>query len=115
MKLRPLHIVAAFTVLGLAFCASLAFSASDPDWGIKLPPVEFEYKPIRPVVEVGLDLFEVNRVCHELGSPPELRVWGCALTELHWCLIFVPRGVPQSFTHIIRRHERGHCNGWRHE
>lgn len=109
------YMAAALIFFGVVLSTALALAATDPDWGIELPPPGFEGEAFIPVIEVGIDLFEVNRVCHELGVPTELRVWGCAITEPRWCLIFVPRGAPQSFIAVIRRHERGHCNGWRHE
>lgn len=90
-------------------------ASRDPLYGIEMPPPQYDF-PNGLMTEVFLDLPELTRVCKGINRD-ERRYWGCALPSPQFCLAFVPRplSAPYSFVELIRRHERAHCNGWRHE
>ena len=87
----------------------------DPTWN---PPPEFDY-PFPGKMEVRyLPQHLVVKECHRIG--PRLRhlfdLRGCSRpVSKSYCLVIVSSETYKRATpSAILRHERGHCNGWRH-
>lgn len=108
--------VAFVTVLAVQ-CKGAHAAASmvrvDPDYGIQLPPPEYDHEPTVPYTDIKMPLQRLNAVCKGLGVQYAL-VYGCALPQERQCIIITP-DVPEKFRALIVRHEKAHCNGWVHE
>lgn len=83
------------------------------NYGIEMPPPEYDHTPVIPFIETALPVADVNVICRALGSRL-LSVWGCATVRNGVCYYYVPGDLGDDFQAVIRRHERGHCNGWQH-
>jgi hypothetical protein len=80
-----------------------------------LPPAEYDKPFVGELREfIAKDLDELAGICPEIGAI------GCAAgqSDPPICVIWLaPDEIIRKFgltTEIVRRHEIGHCNGWRH-
>lgn len=100
---------------------TLALLAAAPAHGWEryvLPPPAQYAGPYRgQLTEQQLPVEEVPPTCRALGVS-HAYAWGCSgMIAPGHCMIVIPkvgRGVSAFTQEEIRKHELGHCNGWRH-
>jgi len=79
-----------------------------------MPPPEYDHLPSIQVIEQVMTSDRVNAQCHTLpGLKANLTYTGCISGRLldGKVVCYVWRIDDAS----VARHERAHCNGWRHE
>ena len=90
-----------------------------------MPPPDYDYPPVIPVIEHVLSWEEIQRRCNIVFGTQQLRR-GCSLRWPDRCEIwlsqvgFVPKPVginrdlriTEKVQAAVRRHEIAHCNGW---
>lgn len=75
------------------------------------PPAHFDYKPKIPMETVRLAPSQVHTICSKfIKSRPRARIEGCAIRRRSSCTIYIPHNASNT----LIRHERAHCNGWKH-
>lgn len=99
------------TAIGMvvAFAMTTAGHAS----GSFLPPPEYDYPPRQKVQVLEGTHSEIQRVCRlasRYGGPRS--ILACSIPNNRICIIVWPKGKHRSGP--LWRHERAHCNGWRH-
>lgn len=83
---------------------------------VVLPPPQFDHAYAGPVIEQIMPASEVAKYCSNE------RADACTLFYPNFagdkCYIVLPQlgrgGVTPETQTLLRRHEIGHCNGWRH-
>src|SRR5262245_30768698 len=111
-------------VIALALLAAAPARAAgvDLDWR---PPDEFDGPYYGRLTVHFAPLETVNARCAALHGGPQKRnvpLWGCAQKRVGSCTIILPklgtgegaRYVTERIQAAVRRHEMGHCNGWKH-
>lgn len=83
---------------------------------IDLPPAEFDHAYAGSLTVIERAIGDVHAACFgKLGAP---RIFACAFPLAERCVIMLPKVeefvVSQQQQDRLRRHEIGHCNGWRH-
>lgn len=73
-----------------------------------IPPEQYDHPYDGKLKVTYGDVQKVHELCHS-GSAA-----GCAYVHKHDCLIILPTTWPR-LTDAYYRHERAHCNGWKHE
>lgn len=83
---------------------------------ITLPPAIYDHSYDGPVIETILSLSEIKDFCNA-----GLDVLACVPFPPNFsgdkCFIYLPKvsfKVSLQDQMLLRRHEIGHCNGWRH-
>lgn len=82
---------------------------------IDLPPEKFDHSYEGPVIEQLMSAQEISDCCgidtaQACMFPPNFLGDKCFI-YLPW---IGPGGVAKRTQDLLRRHEIGHCNGWRH-
>ncbi len=79
---------------------------------IDFPPPRFDHPYHGPVIETILTLLEIKKFCRNpdalacLPFPPNFKN--------DKCFIYLPSDVNKITQNLLRKHEIGHCNGWKH-
>lgn len=80
---------------------------------VQLPPARYDHKPTVSMQVIEGTKAEIQRVCRMASKYEGGReILSCALPSETRCIIIWPKGQPHSGD--LWRHERAHCNGWRH-
>ena len=82
-----------------------------------LPPAQYDHEPRIPVRVIYVD--DIQTLCTRTSASPVpegKNIWACAGIAKGGkvCVIFMPKGTSPKRYAFLYRHERGHCNGWRH-
>ncbi len=79
--------------------------------GLLMPPPQYDYPPRIPVQVI--EERDINRTCRDLGGyRGDGFIAACSMLFPKRCVIFWPRG--KAHRGNLWRHERAHCNSWRH-
>ena len=108
--LRPSARLRRFTSLLAAFVSAAAVSACT---GLVTGQHD------RPAANMIVHHMNPGRVAHHCGahmSAHRAQALGCAIGDERLCLVFLPHKASVGLVAYERlyRHERAHCNGWRH-
>ncbi len=81
--------------------------------GVQIPPARYDHPPAMRMQVIEGTNAQIQRVCR-LASKyrGELEILACAIPGKTVCIMIWPKGKPRSGP--LWRHERAHCNGWRH-
>lgn len=81
---------------------------------VPLPPVKYDHPYKGKLIERNYDPAGVARACKKFGiTPPRgKKIVACALSGMRFCIINMPKKNSESYS-LVKRHELGHCNGWR--
>jgi hypothetical protein len=81
--------------------------------GQTLPPVDFDHEYAGILYEVReLDQETLRAICRPATPPFRTKILGCSVRGDGECTIYLAEPLGHSME-ITRRHEIGHCNGWR--
>lgn len=77
------------------------------------PPAIYDVPFPGQVVELRLSYAEADAACRMSGQRTPLRIMGCVfLVRADLCVVVIPLELVEPRLGALRRHERGHCNGW---
>ncbi len=77
------------------------------------PPAHFDHPPRVPMQVIEGTQAEIQRVCRRLsGYAGGHHILACAIPSRTRCIIIWPKGRAREG--VLWRHERAHCNNWRH-
>lgn len=104
--------------------AAALLAASTLAWpdGVVIPPAQYDHPPKMPIVVIHPHAAEFAALCpHDSSCSIEYVNGNCVIAMPEWSEVrtsWSGRGKPQRPTpeyigHLFR-HERAHCNGWRH-
>jgi hypothetical protein len=81
--------------------------------GVQLPPAKFDHPPRQKMHVLEGTHSEIQRTCRVASKyRGEREILACAIPSKKFCIIIWPKGKPRSGD--LWRHERAHCNGWKH-
>lgn len=98
-----------------ALSANPAQAANDD--AVWNPPPRFDHEPTIPVKIDEMDPFSLQGICGRImGFTPGQYFRACTIPNLDGtCYIFmIDRPAYGTTPQAVYRHERGHCNGWKH-
>jgi hypothetical protein len=112
-------------IIALALLTSTAAAARDERAAMTPPPPQYDVPYTGDLQVYVVPLNEMEFECSSASIeglkkayvPPGKRLLGCAKPSRDRCSIFLPKldkGISQATQDKGRRHELGHCNGWRH-
>lgn len=83
---------------------------------IDLPPEQFDHSYEGPVIEQLMPAQDITGYCRV--NTAQACVFGLPNFPGDKCFVYLPwigrGGVAKRTQDLLRRHEVGHCNGWRH-
>lgn len=81
----------------------------------EMVPARHDHSASRMIVK-HMSLVEVARRCSRHLPAVRAQTFGCALGDERLCLVYLPHktSVGSQTYERLYRHERAHCNGWRH-
>ena len=84
-------------------------------------PAQYDHPYAGQMIEHRMTAQEVERLCRQAGWRGDGLVYACAfkfpLADASGYppgFILIPNNVPARTIALLERHERGHCNGWKH-
>ena len=77
------------------------------------PPPQYDYAPTGTFMKVERT-YNPDKKCRRYGAQPSKGnvVEGCTIRKGGTCVIVLPYSANKGS--VLYRHERAHCNGWRH-
>jgi len=99
--------------------AVFRFPIEKPARNPYLPPVEFDHPYDGTLTITRTDIRGVTAMCDTVKLPPWSRgLLGCVRIKRDSCDVYIAHDdllfAFRTSYDVIWRHERGHCNGWRH-
>lgn len=74
-----------------------------------LPPAQYDHAPRHMIVHV-LSRARVESLCGRLMRGEHGPIIACTVTGFGKCVVL----LPENYQRWLYRHERAHCNGWKH-
>ena len=102
-------------VLALALATVLAACGGGVPARYEMVPARYDHSAGRMIVK-HMSLVEVARRCSRYLPAVRAQTFGCAMGDDRLCLVYLPHKTsvgPKAYERLYR-HERAHCNGWRH-
>lgn len=75
------------------------------------PPHSYVRSYSGPITEWVMTASQVDAYCRSAGAVSIGQIVGCQFFVGKHCFIV----LSEHAVEILRRHERAHCNGWRHQ
>jgi hypothetical protein len=97
-------------VLAIAVAFWLMVSSAFANW--QMPPARFDHEPTVPYEVRYRSAQVLNFYCGEDAMHP--KVGGCAIIDKGRCWITIAAHFGRQDRASVLRHEKAHCNGWRH-
>lgn len=94
---------------GSILAAALLFWSGGALAQVQVPPPQYDRPYAGRLTVVSMPTDQMQRIC-----PRGKICWAASYSRPGHCIIFLPNNLSADLVAQYRRHEIGHCNGWRH-